>query len=50
MAFISVSGVFFWGNVLLFGRGVAGMTDPTSPLVYPFPFFCHLVMCYDPTQ
>jgi hypothetical protein len=65
MASISVAGVFFCGNLhclllgkygggprapFLFGCGVAGTADPTRPLVYPFPFFHHLVMCYDPVR
>jgi hypothetical protein len=33
---------------LLFGRGVAGLADPTRPPAYSFPFFHCLVMCYDP--
>jgi hypothetical protein len=33
---------------LLFGRGVAGMADPTRPPAHPFPFFHHLVMGHDP--
>jgi hypothetical protein len=34
----------------LFSRGVTGMADPTRPPVCPFPFFHHLVMCYDPVR
>jgi len=34
----------------LFDRGVAGIADPTRPPVYPFPFFHHLVMGYDPVR
>jgi hypothetical protein len=65
MASISVAGVFFCGNLhclllgkygggprapFLFDCGVAGTADPTRPPVYPFPFFHHLVMCYDPVR
>jgi hypothetical protein len=37
-----------WAS-FLFGRGVAGMADPTRPPAYSFPS-CFLVMCYEPVH